>query len=237
MPMSPLSFPGSSTTREYIQRLGRVLRPKPGHAHLYEIVSRGTSEVKTARRAASRWKRRRGNACAAYRSHEHSWPFAWKNSRKPRAKARAAAFPASVYPHQLKDKKAIARLEIAIRTFDGSVGKRRRDMDAQAMTDFFGDPRLARGIVACLGQFYQVRDAGLPADRRAGRRGASARGGSARPADVRAYTYAHVNEQHHGFLTEAELADLLRGARRAVLPDRASVGHAAASGRGRQSEF
>ena len=41
---------GSSTTREYIQRLGRVLRPKPGHAHLYEIVSRGTSEVKTARR-------------------------------------------------------------------------------------------------------------------------------------------------------------------------------------------
>jgi superfamily II DNA or RNA helicase len=41
---------GSSTTREYIQRLGRVLRPKPGHAYLYEIVTRGTSEVKTAGR-------------------------------------------------------------------------------------------------------------------------------------------------------------------------------------------
>ncbi len=41
---------GSSTTREYIQRLGRVLRPKPGHAHMYELVSRGTSEVKTARK-------------------------------------------------------------------------------------------------------------------------------------------------------------------------------------------
>lgn len=41
---------GSSTTREYIQRLGRVLRPKPGHAYLYEIVTRGTSEVKSARR-------------------------------------------------------------------------------------------------------------------------------------------------------------------------------------------
>ena len=41
---------GSSTTREYIQRLGRVLRPKPGHAYLYEIITRGTSEVKTARR-------------------------------------------------------------------------------------------------------------------------------------------------------------------------------------------
>ncbi len=41
---------GSASTREYIQRLGRVLRPKPGHAYLYEIVTRGTSEVKTARR-------------------------------------------------------------------------------------------------------------------------------------------------------------------------------------------
>lgn len=41
---------GSSTTREYIQRLGRVLRPKPGHAYLYEIITRGTSEVKSARR-------------------------------------------------------------------------------------------------------------------------------------------------------------------------------------------
>jgi superfamily II DNA or RNA helicase len=41
---------GSSSTREYVQRLGRVLRPKPGHACLYEIVTRGTSEVKTARR-------------------------------------------------------------------------------------------------------------------------------------------------------------------------------------------
>ncbi|MCW3060093.1 MAG: type restriction protein res subunit, partial [Capsulimonas sp.] len=39
---------GSSSTREYIQRLGRVLRPKPGQASLYEIVARGTSEVKTA---------------------------------------------------------------------------------------------------------------------------------------------------------------------------------------------
>ena len=41
---------GSSTTREYVQRLGRVLRPKPGRARMYELVSRGTSEVKTARK-------------------------------------------------------------------------------------------------------------------------------------------------------------------------------------------
>jgi len=41
---------GSSSAREYIQRLGRVLRPKPGHACLYEVIARGTSEVKSAAR-------------------------------------------------------------------------------------------------------------------------------------------------------------------------------------------
>ena len=41
---------GSSTTREYIQRLGRVIRPKETRAVLYEIITRRTGEVQTARR-------------------------------------------------------------------------------------------------------------------------------------------------------------------------------------------
>lgn len=40
---------GSAATREYIQRLGRVLRPKPSEACLYEIISRETTESRTAR--------------------------------------------------------------------------------------------------------------------------------------------------------------------------------------------
>ena len=40
---------GSAATREYIQRLGRVLRPKPRGAHLYEIISRHTTEGRAAR--------------------------------------------------------------------------------------------------------------------------------------------------------------------------------------------
>lgn len=40
---------GSSATREYIQRLGRVLRPKLKEAVLYEIISRGTTEGRAAR--------------------------------------------------------------------------------------------------------------------------------------------------------------------------------------------
>jgi superfamily II DNA or RNA helicase len=41
---------GSAATREYIQRLGRVLRPKAGEAVLYELISRRTTEGKAAHR-------------------------------------------------------------------------------------------------------------------------------------------------------------------------------------------
>jgi superfamily II DNA or RNA helicase len=41
---------GSSATREYIQRLGRILRPKPSQAILYELITRRTSEGQAAKR-------------------------------------------------------------------------------------------------------------------------------------------------------------------------------------------
>jgi superfamily II DNA or RNA helicase len=41
---------GSSATREYIQRLGRVLRPKTTDAMLYELVTRRTTEGRSARK-------------------------------------------------------------------------------------------------------------------------------------------------------------------------------------------
>jgi superfamily II DNA or RNA helicase len=41
---------GSSATREYIQRLGRVLRPKSRDAMLYELVSRKTTEGRSSRK-------------------------------------------------------------------------------------------------------------------------------------------------------------------------------------------
>jgi superfamily II DNA or RNA helicase len=40
---------GSSATREYIQRLGRVLRPKADDARLYELITRKTTEGRSAR--------------------------------------------------------------------------------------------------------------------------------------------------------------------------------------------
>lgn len=133
--------------------------------------------------------------------------FRQEDFKKTSRKGSAPGTLAAVYPHQLKDKKAIARLEIAIRTFDAAAGKRRQDMDAQAMTDFFGDPRLARGIVACLGQFYKYET--LDFTQIVGRDGAGRlrQAEMTKPMDVRAFTYAYVNERHSGFLTEAGRAE------------------------------
>ena len=47
---------GSASLREYVQRLGRVLRPKPGEALLYELISRRTTERNAARRRRPRKK-------------------------------------------------------------------------------------------------------------------------------------------------------------------------------------
>jgi superfamily II DNA or RNA helicase len=57
---------GSASTREHIQRLGRVLRPKPGQAVLYELISRGTTESRAARARRPR---------AAGGGHQ---PWAWR---------------------------------------------------------------------------------------------------------------------------------------------------------------
>src|SRR5579875_2968802 len=131
--------------------------------------------------------------------------FRLEDFKKTTRKANAGSgIPPSVYPHQFKDKKALARLDIAIRTFDTSVGKRRRELDAQTMVDFFGDPRLARGVVACLGQYYKYQTprfsdiVGADAARRL------TEAGLATPMPLRAHTYRHVNAHHNGFLTEAE---------------------------------
>jgi superfamily II DNA or RNA helicase len=45
---------GSAATREYIQRLGRVLRPKATQATLYELITRHTSEGRSAARRRPR---------------------------------------------------------------------------------------------------------------------------------------------------------------------------------------
>ncbi|HID42558.1 MAG TPA: DEAD/DEAH box helicase [Archaeoglobaceae archaeon] len=59
---------GSGSAREFIQRLGRILRPKKEKAILYELVSIDTSEVYTSRRRATQFRRSKDASKGASRS-------------------------------------------------------------------------------------------------------------------------------------------------------------------------
>lgn len=126
-----------------------------------------------------------------------------KTSRKA---ADGSHAPALVYPHQMRDKKAFARLDAAIRTFDTLIGKRRGELDAGVMADFFGDPRLARGVIACLGRFYRYKTPGFAEIVGEAAAQHLADADLSQPMKVRSHTYADVNAQYDGFLAEDQRA-------------------------------
>lgn len=120
------------------------------------------------------------------------------------ARKSAGSATAAIYPHQIKDRKMPARIEMAIRSYDNLVGRPRKEMDAGAMVYFLGDHRVARGIVACLGQTYRYET--LPVARVAGRHTERllSESGLRTPPDFRAKTYEHLNTHAGGWVSEAE---------------------------------
>lgn len=105
-----------------------------------------------------------------------------------------------LYPHQLRDDRYLAAISYAIDYYERMVGRPRKEMQADTLLEFFGDPKLARGIVACLSRTYvwhqpEVSEV-VDAETFAGLK----RIGLDRPAAVRAHLYRYVNTQHCGFL-------------------------------------
>ena len=120
------------------------------------------------------------------------------------ARKSAGSSTAAIYPHQIKDRKMHARIDMAIRSYDNLVGRPRKEMDAGAMVYFLGDHRVARGIVACLGQTYRYET--LPVSKVAGSAAARLLSGNGltAPADFRAKAYEHVNATRHGWVSESD---------------------------------
>ena len=116
--------------------------------------------------------------------------------------------PASLYPHRVDAKKEHARLDRLVLHFDAACGRRRGDMDGAALVDFIGDPRLARGLVATLGQWYRWRTLTVSDLLGRERAQALASAGIKTAMDARAHTYARVNQCHSGFTTEENRASV-----------------------------
>lgn len=111
---------------------------------------------------------------------------------------------AFVYPRLMRDRAALPKLAIAIEHFEASLGKERREIDAEVLVSFFGDHKLARCVVAALGRtyrFHRRRMAEL-VTKTAARRLAKA--GLLSPVDLRLALFDHVNSASDGFTSDAE---------------------------------
>ncbi|MCC7371231.1 MAG: DUF790 family protein [Chloroflexi bacterium] len=62
-----------------------------------------------------------------------------------------------IYPRLMKDRAILANIDVALQYFETMVGEQRRALDPEALVHFFGDYKVARGMVASIGRTYRYR--------------------------------------------------------------------------------
>lgn len=105
-----------------------------------------------------------------------------------------------LYPHQIKDDRYLAAIAYAIDYYERQVGQPRNEMHADTLLEFFGDPKLARGIIACLSRTYAWHQPTFSDVLDEATVAALHEIGVDRPAALRAHLYRYVNQHHNGFL-------------------------------------
>jgi predicted nuclease of restriction endonuclease-like RecB superfamily len=114
-----------------------------------------------------------------------------------------------LYPYQIKDDRFTASIGYAIAYYERMVGRRRGEFEAETLLEFFGDPRLARGLVACLARTYAWRE--LTFAEALGEQPARLlwRAGLTSPAALRAKLYGLANGRYRGVILPHERAEAL----------------------------
>jgi hypothetical protein len=105
-----------------------------------------------------------------------------------------------LYPRLLKDRAILANIDVATQYFETMVGEQRRSLDPEALVHFFGDFKVARGMVASLGRTYRYRTPTVEevVTRVAWRR--LQRAGLEGPGAIRALLWDEANADRSGFL-------------------------------------
>jgi predicted nuclease of restriction endonuclease-like RecB superfamily len=129
---------------------------------------------------------------------ELSMAFALNDFKKT---SRSAHGKRLLYPHQLRDDRYLAAISYAIDYYERMVGRPRRDMQAGTLLEFFGDPKLARGIIACLQRTYVWQQLHFSEVLDSQSFAVLQERGLDHPAALRAYLYRYVNRHHNGFLS------------------------------------
>ncbi len=109
-----------------------------------------------------------------------------------------------LYPYQIRDDRYTAAIGYALAYYERMVGRRRAEFEAETLLEFFGDARLARGLVACLARTYAWRAQTFA--EALGEPGAQAlrRAGISTPAALRARLYGLANGRYGGVILPHE---------------------------------
>jgi predicted nuclease of restriction endonuclease-like RecB superfamily len=115
----------------------------------------------------------------------------------------------SIHPRLLRDRSMLPRIDIAIQYFESMLGRERRDFEAEVLVHFFGDHKLARGLVACLARAYrfQAPDPAEIVGPLAFARLREAQLGL--PKQLRLHLFDVANDEAHGFLWGPEREQVL----------------------------
>ncbi|HEV8633946.1 MAG TPA: DUF790 family protein [Chloroflexota bacterium] len=62
-----------------------------------------------------------------------------------------------LYPRLLRDAAVLPKIKIAVQYFESMLGRKRSELEPETLVHFFGDHKLARCTVACLGRAYRFR--------------------------------------------------------------------------------
>jgi hypothetical protein len=114
-----------------------------------------------------------------------------------------------LYPYQIRDDRYTASIGYAITYYERMVGRRRAEFEAETLLEFFGDARLARGLVACLARTYAWRAQTLAEALGDETARALWRADLRTPAALRAKLYGLANGRYGGVILPSEREEAL----------------------------
>jgi predicted nuclease of restriction endonuclease-like RecB superfamily len=129
-----------------------------------------------------------------------------------------------LYPYQIRDDRYTAAIGYAIAYYERMVGRRRAEFEAETLLEFFGDARLARGLVACLARTYTWREQTFAEALGEDTARALWRAGLATPAALRARLYGLANGRYGGVILPHERAEALEYLCSTIVADRPTTG-------------
>ncbi|MDP9365348.1 MAG: DUF790 family protein, partial [Chloroflexota bacterium] len=112
--------------------------------------------------------------------------------------------PRKLYPRFAKDRALLPKVELAIGYLDGMVGRRRGDLSPDVVLELFGDPKLARCVLACLADSYRYRTPEIAEIVGEEAAGSLVAWDLLAPADVRGHVYRVANERFGGFVADVD---------------------------------